>query len=553
MHALVSRLKKLFLSSWHPWAWFAAIGFLLYAQTFLFGFSYLDDNVLIIKNIDHLRNPLKILQIFQNDVFHLSDPAVGYYRPLLTLSFMVNAVVAGPHPFFYHLTNVVIHVVVTGLVFQLLARLGFSRKRSFLLSVLFLAHPALVPAVAWIPGRNDPLLTLFVILSFLFFIQSVDHKRLSNYIGHLFFFFCALLTKESATVLPALCLFYIFLKNTPSHFFLAKRFYFGWAGGIAVWVLLRSMAVKGDPGLVLSASRGIFSNSPAFFLYLGKVFFPFNLSVFPVLPDSGLLYGFISAALLFVLFFFVNKKAKMAFFGIAWFLIFIFFALLRSASKFEIPDFLEHRLYLPMVGCLIFIASVDLFKFFERKKFFGYFLFATYFFTFVILNLFYVQKFKDRLTFWKNAVGSSPSAPLAHANLGAMYYLDGQMEPAIYEYHKALSLNPSQKMVHNNLGLIFSAQGRWPEAEQEFMQEISLNPLYADAYYNFSTLRYYQKKYAEARLLAVRALELDSGLSEAYNIAALACLKDGKQDEAARFIQELQKRGIPFQEEFSGK
>ncbi|MFH1193016.1 MAG: hypothetical protein V1656_01730 [Candidatus Jorgensenbacteria bacterium] len=60
----------------------------LYACTIGFGFTYLDDNVLIIKNQPFIHNPSNVLKAFQTDVFMDEGGARVYYRPMLTLAFL---------------------------------------------------------------------------------------------------------------------------------------------------------------------------------------------------------------------------------------------------------------------------------------------------------------------------------------------------------------------------------------------------------------------------------------------------------------------------------
>ncbi|MCX5680758.1 MAG: glycosyltransferase family 39 protein, partial [Candidatus Omnitrophica bacterium] len=285
MHSVTARLKSLFLSSWHPFAWFAVIGFFVYGQTFFFGFSYFDDNVLIVDHIRDLTNFSNIGQIFQTDVFHVLGSSAGYYRPLLTLSFMVNAVFAGLQPFVYHFTNVLIHIAVTCFIFLLLVKLGFRRSKVFCLSLLFLVHPVVVQAVAWIPGRNDSLLALFVVSSFIFFLKYIEKHRRRDYIRHLVLFFFALLTKESAAVLPVVCFsFGLFVKkfgqeclpqvsqiknsaksrasqvhqvNYQKDQRLPPNLYVGWLGCLLVWGILRFSAVQSDVDLIGAGIKSV--------------------------------------------------------------------------------------------------------------------------------------------------------------------------------------------------------------------------------------------------------------------------------------------------------
>jgi tetratricopeptide (TPR) repeat protein len=83
----------------------------------------------------------------------------AYYRPLTVLTFELDwRWHAGALPF--HLTNLLLHLGVTALVFAWLGRLGTRGWLGFLLALLFGLLPRLTESVAWISGRTDLLASL---------------------------------------------------------------------------------------------------------------------------------------------------------------------------------------------------------------------------------------------------------------------------------------------------------------------------------------------------------------------------------------------------------
>ncbi|MEI6155458.1 MAG: glycosyltransferase family 39 protein, partial [Deltaproteobacteria bacterium] len=100
-----------------------------------------------------------------------------------------------------HITNIMLHLLASCLVFMLLIKLGAGRTSATLFSILFVVHPMSAPAVAWIPGRNDVLLAVFLIPAFMFFIDYLKTGRKRYLILNLLFFSAGLLTKETALVL----------------------------------------------------------------------------------------------------------------------------------------------------------------------------------------------------------------------------------------------------------------------------------------------------------------------------------------------------------------
>ncbi len=489
---------------------------ILYLPTILFGFSYFDDNVLILDNLDFLTNLDNFFQAFKEEVFHLPNFSAAYYRPILTLSFMFDAQISRASPFFYHLTNVLYHVINSILVFIFLKKLKIGERVAFFLSLLFSIHPIIAQAVAWIPGRNDSLLALFTLLSFIFYIDYLEKGQGKNYFLFILFFIMAILTKETAIILPFFYLLYLVLfHKEKSHDLL--EIILGFWGVFFLWFILRQSAIKNIIYLSINeVFQALIKNSTAFFLYLGKVFFPFNLSVLPTLIDGTLTWGIISTFIcLFLIVFSQKINWRLLIFGICWLILFLFPNFVRPNTQIA-PDFLEHRFYLPFVGLLIFFASLNLVNQFLslslRKNFFLIFLLGIFFIT-TFLHLF---NFRNRLVFWQNAIKTSPSSPLAHRNFGAMLYFEGKINEAKKEYEKALQLNPDEPMAHNNIGVIYLDQNKLNEAEKEFKKELTINPNYDKAFFNLGLVYFKKKNFEKAKEYFKKTLLVNPRYQSAY-------------------------------------
>ena len=494
----------LFEDRYNPYLFLCAVGVLLYARTFAFDFSYLDDHILILNNIPFLSDLGNMVQAFTQDVFFMTNGTTAYFRPLLTISFMPEAMLGKALPFFYHLTNVGIHLVAVCLLYAVGIKLKYSKRVSLLLALILLVHPALTQAVAWIPGRNDSLLAVFVLASFLHVLDFVDEGTRKSIAWSVSFFALALFTKETAIVVPVLFVGYLWIRRRLSRTALLE-FGSGWLIVVLAWLALRIPAMTNP----LSSSFydmivSFLTNVTGTLQLLGKAFFPFNLSVLPVLQDTTFVCGYIAAAVVVLLTLLQLKNTQasrhayvMMLFGFAWFLLFLW-------PPFVLPDpsgttyFIEHRLYLPLIGLLIFLAETRLVRVLDEAA--GEWLLPPW--LFIVLVFFsstFVHEgvFANRLVFWQNAAANSPHSPLAQKNLGAMYYLDQKYSLAEEYSRRALALNLKEPMAHNNLGLAYAALGRVKEAEQEYLQELIINPYYDNAHYNLGLL-YYQAGNFEA-------------------------------------------------------
>lgn len=508
--------EKIFLKNRRAYFWIAGLAFLVYLPTLFFGFTYLDDNILIIDHYNFLRNLGHIPQAFKQQVF-FDQGAAFYYRPLLTISFMLGAQWTEVNPLPHHLVNIVFHLAASLLIMLFLIKLGYARAPSFWAAAIFAVHPVLTQAVAWLPGRNDSLLAVLALASFIAFLDFEKTKKWSYYFIHLAFFSLALFAKENAVFLILLCLLYLKIILREKLFSAAAaKIASGWIIILAVWWELRSLALGPTaPALPLEEIKSVFVNLPGIFLYLGKVFLPVNLSVLPILKDSTLIFGFLAtAALVLLLFFSKQKNWRLIIFGAAWFLIFLLPSFIRP--DIANADFIEHRIYLPLAGFIVLFLEIlpaKLADFNQKRTWVFGFAVAIIFST---ITLIHNQNFKDGLSFWKNAARRSPHSPLAHRNLGVMRYFAGELDQAEEEYRQALELNPEEPMAHNNLGLIYMDQNRFEQAEEEYKKELIHNPYYDKAHFNLGLLYYRAGRFKEAEASWLKTISINPAHVQAY-------------------------------------
>ena len=166
-----------------------------------------DDRPLIIE--DHTVKSFDYLEeIFTNDFFSRNehDIAYGYYRPIVSVTYVIDYAIWGEHALGYHLTNVLMHSMATVLLVLILMRIGFGGWTALLAGLLFAVHPIHTESVTWISGRTDVLallLTLGALLAHCFLVEGEREGR-RRWVHHglvYLLFALALLAKEMAVVL----------------------------------------------------------------------------------------------------------------------------------------------------------------------------------------------------------------------------------------------------------------------------------------------------------------------------------------------------------------
>ena len=102
----------------------------------------------------------------------LLTPYLGYPAPVTIASYVLEHALFGLDPVVFHVTNLVLHVCSTLLVFATCSTLGASVPRAALLSLLFGVHPVTAEPVAWVSGRKELLAAVFALWALLSLLRE---------------------------------------------------------------------------------------------------------------------------------------------------------------------------------------------------------------------------------------------------------------------------------------------------------------------------------------------------------------------------------------------
>jgi tetratricopeptide (TPR) repeat protein len=469
---------------------FAVVIFSLYGISLSFDYTYYDDDVLILDKQEYLTFS-NIKNIVSNTVF--GEGMDVFCRPILNITFLFEKYFYGIRPFGYHLTNLILHLFAVFSIFLFLT-LRYDKKKTLLLCLLFACHPALVQTVAWIPGRNDSLLTLFIMLSCYNFIEFINKNKYHFLFLHLICFSLSLLTKETAIIMPIFYFFFLVLQKQN----LKKYFIYPiiWSLIILLYLLYRGFVLSYQINSITFKSLIInfFNSLPALTKYIANVFFPLKLSIFPAMLDVNYLLC-VASILMFVLMFIKLKKynVKFVLFGIFWFLLLLFPTFLMPNNQFY-----DHRIYLPLIGVLILLLEL-LKEYMNFKKIL--YCSLMFFIIFSCILLFYEQKFQNKEVFWINALISSPESDVANAMVAELFFEKGLYKEAEKRYLKAISLKEHSKH-YVNLSVVYAKEGNLDDAEKALLKSLSLSGDNPNTYYNLSLIYKYKgnmEKYEEMK------------------------------------------------------
>jgi Tfp pilus assembly protein PilF len=493
----------------------------VYFKVATLGFTDLDDKFFIVRNEQFNQDPGNIATAFGRGLFGPTNDL--YYRPLLLVDFIIEHAFFGTNPWGYHLTNLLFHILTVCLLFIFFKKIKIREVDALILAALFAVHPVLSQAVAWIPGRNDMLLMIFFLTVLISTIQYYLIREKGNkplkwlyFLTQFVLLLLALFTKETAVVIPlvvALVLVYIFNKPLKS----LLPIIISSAVAILIWFISRSMATllnepTAFPKLV---STGL-GRIPAMIQYVGKIFFPVNLSVYPLMEDTTIAWGILAVVLLALLVIFSKSYFKpLTIIGLLWFLIFLAPVLIVPISLND--QVFEHRLYIPIAGMLILLSQTMLFS--EKWKNGTKMIIATGIILLLAgISFSRIGYYKDVDTFWRKAITDSP-----HAIMPRMMLVNGiTITPNEREEirKECYTLDPDQMMVHYTLGKIYIQMNQYDSAKRQFSLELPYSQ-FADIYYQLGLIYSRDKNFDSTVYCFEKVVSLEPNNPNTTNIEAM--------------------------------
>jgi tetratricopeptide (TPR) repeat protein len=464
---------------------------------------------------------------------------LGNYHPLTLLTYMVNYAFSELNPTAFHLTNILIHLFNTFLVFQL-AMLLFVRLRSdsnpglqygvmlsSLTALLFGIHPLHVESVAWVAARKDLLYTCFYLLSLMSYIRYLNKKSLKSYYLALVFFVLSLLSKGMAVTLSlsvvALDYFYrrdlmnksVILEKIP--FFLLSLIF----GIIAIMVQQAQGATDivkaGFLGKIVFASFGLTQ-------YLIKLVLPYKLCGYYPYPDlatgyvPGMYYFSLIPALAFVLllfyYWFVRPDRKIVF-GMLFFILNVLLVLqLFPVGSAVMAD---RYTYLSSFG-IFFLMALGFGFLLQKFKSAKVFLFSGLILYVVVLSAITFQRcmvWHDSRSFWTDVMVKYPHFYPAINNLGLLNEEEGKKQEAVNLYTNSIKVNKNNPNAYFNRGSIYGKSGQLQLAISDFDEAIKCSPGYTKAYINRAIAKAMKQDYPGALADLDKVLEKEKN-EEAY-------------------------------------
>ena len=449
----------------------------VYFQTLNYGFTHHDDDTIITLNMQFIGDIGNIREAFLTDAW-CRKKTIELYRPLQSVSYILDAQMGSDIAFSTHRTNLLIHFFSCMAVFHLLLLFGFNRNYSLTGALVYAVHYLFSHTVIWIPARGDLLLALFSFLSMIALIRLLQTRHWGYLAVNILTFALALFSKETAILLPVLFLFYGVLFN--------RKRIVSWQTGLLgvsyviiylIFAYLRNQSIATDEqSLGITALLLNLRTIPE---TVAKLFLPFNYSTMPFFNFWTTLTGIIIMGAMAVRIYFRPKQfGNLSLFALGWFLMFLLPGMIyRPEFASYTYEYLDHRAYLPSLGLLVIVLGMV--REIHLPGRIALLLAVGILVYFAALNFWFHRCYENPLVFSEMAIKANPRSSLAHFIHGNQIYKQGDVDGALEDFSIALRHYPRFHEARYNRAVILHQRKQYEAALEDLNILLSEKPDYS--------------------------------------------------------------------------
>jgi len=568
-------------------------GFLVYGQTAFYPFVH--DDLVFIKYNPHIRDLSHLPELFfQKDYLQTGLPLANvYYRPLLAVFQRVQYVFFGDNPAGYHLCNVSLHVASAVVLFSVLkfifpsdkARSSDKSARAniagvqelfsapFLVSALFLFHPAQSEAVACVSGVSNLLFAFLCLLSLWAGVRAAGSSRaMALKWSAWFLYLVALFVKEQAVILPFLFLALVIYRrkelprnSVPSRFGETLLGFVILTAGYFLW--RRAVLGAALPTLVFSGEFWLRVKALPHILgaYLGVLLFPHDLHYYRSVDILGPAGGWFGALVLLslggagLISRMSHSKRRIVVLGLAWFTVTLAptIGILPLVHEYSFIASFEHFLYLPLVGFALVLVGVwesceEKNRHLSGKRGIWW---GSVFLLLAVLTVRQNMFWRGEVPLFERVVEQEPQLGRARMLLARAYYFEQRHQEAQAQFEKALGImksyevkavNPASKEIYRGfikeiyfeLAHSFEATGNWAGARDAYQAGLALCPSDSVVLNNLGVVFLRLNDFVQAERTFRHAVALNPREAMAMSNLAYFLIQRGNRAEGERLLQQ---------------
>ncbi len=519
-------------------------------------------------------------------MFH--DVTGDYYNPLTILSYAVNYHFSGVNPEGYYLTNIIIHILNSCLMFFLVRMMlnimekngyGIFKGKEWLALFCTLAyaiHPMHVESVAWAAERKDVMYGFFYFLGMVSYLHYTELKE-RKYLWLFWVFLCfvlSLLAKPMAVVFPfSLLAMDVLLKRDTlkeqqvsyraiKNIILEKLPFLVVAiiSAVTTYHAAKLSGAVQEHQVFTFFQRFLFA-CYGFYMYILKAFEPYpQTSFYPypdfVSPDAPLpiiyyLSPFIALAVaaipIYVAYRFGKNNFRVALFGFGFY---FFNMIIISQIVGAGPNLMAERYsYISYFG-IFFPVTYYAYRFIQKSKqvrIIVSVISSLYLLLFSGLCYERTLVWHDSQTLWTDVIEKYPHRVVkAYNNLGNYYFKEFQKSTSEDDYQKAyenyknaIDLKVADPQLYCNMGSLLGAKKNYTLSMQYYTSALAIDSNDAMTYLDRGVTYSAMEKYDLAIKDYEHSLKLNPNSEISYRNIAFAFWTIHRFDSAIKYYNKV--------------
>ena len=473
------RMMVWFRAHWWVVILIVAVG--MYLPALRNGFVW-DDEEQVVNN-QFIREWRNLPQLFTGSTFGGGGTASltgGYYKPLLSVWFLINYKLWGLYPWGWHLTQSVLHGINGVLVYYLLLSVLKKHQRwlAGLGALIWVVHPVQVESVAYISAVQELLMTALSLAAILLAIKG----KLKVSLG---LWGLALLAKESAVVVPVIVAAYIWMVEKKIN--RVVDYSMGCLLILGGYALLRfgvaGVGLKPHEIIPITAAplwQRLLTVPESLYQLVRVIFWPVYLYIGHHQVVTGVIWRWVGELLLLL-----SLITRLR----GWFGWWVAVSVVLISNLFPLDmTFAERWAYFPLIG-IIGLVMVGISQWPKRWVIMmgGVLILA--------LGTRSVVRMKDwqnGLTLYNHDIALAPPAFDLENNLGVELARVNQWDEAKIHFERSIVLQPEWWTNYSNLGAYFQRRGQLEIAKTLYLEAIKNGDYYL-AYENLAGIYWQQK------------------------------------------------------------
>jgi Flp pilus assembly protein TadD len=537
---------------------------IVYWQALDFPFSNLDDPLYVSENIQ-VQSGLTLDRI----LWALTTSHAGFWIPLTWLSYMVDYEIFGPLPGGYHLTNILLHILNTLLLFIVLKKMTGRFWRSSLVAALFALHPLHVESVVWITERKDVLSTFFWLLTIWAYVRYVERPVISRYLPIPLFLILGLMAKPMLVTLPFVLLLLDYWPLGRCRFTAAAAP----PGATPATLPFPKMVREKIPlfVIIIAASIALFliqktAMSPfdthplgfriqnalvSYIKYISQAIWPSHLGFLYPFPKAFPAWQVAGSAILLISITLsaIAAAKKRPYFIIGWFWYLGTLVPVIGLVQVGHQAMADRFTYIPLIGLyIVFVWTITAVIPLKRRRLVLILIALILLPALTITSRIQAGYWADNETILKHTRDITGDNHFLQLLLGGIRIRQGRHSEAVDLLTASIRQRPDNWEAQYDLALALSNQGKHDEALPHYVRSLAIKPDNPEALNNLGLTMTALGRTDEAVIYYSQALQIEPEHVEALNNLGLALIKSGRTTEAIRHFS----RALELKPDFVG-